>query len=142
MKKVLILCLALLLTFTLCSCWNNANCYPANEEMKANLENNGYDVSFYEDISKCEDFSAISANCAGTLIKATKGDEYIYFARLDNAENCDGVYDILESICKNYNALVLLENDEKFGNIVYCATTDAVKFAGIQVVKVDVDVKV
>ncbi len=44
----------------------------------------------------------------------------------------------MEKNCENYNSLVKIENDEKFGNIVYCGTENAIDAAGIKVVKVKV----
>lgn len=96
--------------------------------MQTNLENGGYTVVVATDTDGKK----------GMYITATKGSEYIYFYRLDNAEDCLYFYDILETDHEDYNSLVKIENDVKFGNIVYCGTENAVNTAGINVVKVNV----
>lgn len=145
MKKALILFVAsilLVLAFAVSACSddNGGTYYPTNEEMKNNLEEKEYTVEVYENINYHKFFIAISAYYDGTLIEAVKGDDYIYLFRLNNYEQCDAVYAILEANCTNYNSLVKIENDEKFGNIVYCGTANAISAAGIKVVNVDVKV--
>ena len=147
MKKsfiTVLVCLMAILTFTLTACGDD-NCgtyYPANDEMKTNLENNGYVVTLYQDLSDNDDNRHY-----GTLLFASEDREgeqreYLYFYRLDKTTSCEYYYNALEQNCENYNSLVKIENDDKFGNIVYCGTEKAVNDAGIKVVKVDVDVKV
>lgn len=129
------------LTFALTACDDkNGTYYPDNSEMKTNLENNGYVVTIYQDLSDNE-----GNQHAGTLLFASKSreneqEEYLYFYRFDNANSCDYYYTAMESECKNYNSLVQIKNDEKFGNIVYCGTNKAIDDAGI--IMVDVKVKV
>lgn len=147
MKKIIVgifACVLLAFTLVLSACGGDKSgtYYPSNEEMKANLEKNGYSVEVYDNLHDYEWFFAISTYYDGTLIKATKGDDYIYFSRLNNANQCDALYNIMENRCENYNSLVKIINDEKFGSIVYCGTDNAINDAGIKVVKVDVDVKV
>ena len=74
----------------------------------------------------------------GTHLSALKNNEYIEFYWLDNAEDCEYFYNFLEENHANYNSLVQIENDEKFGNIVYCGTENAISISGIKVVKVKV----
>lgn len=143
MKKViasLLLVLVFFFAFALSACGDDKDgtYYPTNEEMKTNLENSGYTVEVYDDINYHEFFVMFSSIIDGTLIKAVKGDEYIYFFRLTEAWRCDTVCDVLEKKCENYNSLVKIENDEKFGNVVYCGTVKAIKASGIKVVKVKV----
>lgn len=146
MKKFLtiifasVLIVATLVT-TACVDDKSGTYYPTNEEMKANLEKNGYIVVLYQDLSDND-----GNRHDGTLLFASKSregkeDEYLYFYRLDNANSCEYYYNSMEQNCENYNSLVKIENDEKFGNIVYCGTTNAINSAGIKVVKVDVKVK-
>lgn len=146
MKKVLLGFVTLILiiaSFTLTACVddNKGTHYPSNEEMKANLEKNGYVVVLYQDLSDND-----GNRHDGTLLFASKSregedEEYLYFYRLDNASSCEYYYNSMEQNCENYDSLVKIENDAKFGNIVYCGTTNAINAAGIKVVKVDVDVK-
>lgn len=146
MKKALLGLITLILiiaSFTLTACVddNKGTYYPSNEEMKANLEKKGYVVVLYQDLS---DNDGNRHN--GTLLFASKSregaeDEYLYFYRLDNSDSCEYYYRAMEQNCENYNSLVKIENDTKFGNIVYCGTTNAINAAGIKTVKVDVDVK-
>lgn len=112
--------------------------YPTNEEMKKNLEKKGYHVKIYEDVNYQEFFIAISAYYPGTLVEAKKGENYLYFYRADTSDYCEGMYCILEESCSNPSSLVKIENDEAFGNIVYCGTASAIDAAGIRVVKVTV----
>ena len=133
MKKTFITILAcimfiLTLTLTACNDDKNGTYYPQNEEMKTNLENGGYTVSVTTDLGDKN----------GTHLSATKGNEYIEFYWLDNAEDCEYFNILLEENHTNYNSLVKIENDEKFGNIVYCGTENAISISGIKVVKVKV----
>ena len=133
MKKVfatILVCLMALLTLTLTACGDgeNGTYYPTNEEMKTNLEKGGYTVTVTTDLGDKN----------GTYLSASKDNEYIEFYWLDNAEDCKYFYNLLEENHADYNSLVLIENDEKFGNIVYCGTEKAVSVSGIKVVKVKV----
>lgn len=131
--------LFILTLFSLSGCVDKGGTYyPTNEEMKTDLENNGYTVEVYDDINHHEFFVEFSSIINGTSVKAVKGNDYIYFFRPTDSWRCDTVYDTLKENCKNYNSLVKIENDEKFGNIVYCGTKQAIKDAGITVVDVKV----
>lgn len=99
--------------------------YPGSGEMKANLETNGYTVT----ITAPDDKS-------GTHLSGVKDEEYIEFYWLDNVKDCEYFYRFPEENRSGCNSLVKLENDESFGNIVYCGTETAVNAAGIKVVKV------
>lgn len=134
MKKVfvsLFVGILLALTLTLCACSDKGGTYyPDDSEMKTNLENGGYTVTV----------TFNSADISGTRLSATKGNDYIEFYWLDDAADCEYFYNLLEETHADYNSLVIIENDEKFGNIVYCGTENAVNAAGIRVV--DVIVKI
>lgn len=142
MKKTFITvlaCLIAILTLTLTACDNKSGTYyPTNEELKTNLESNNYTVEVYEDINYHEFFVTFDSLVDGTLIKAAKDNDYIYFFRLTDSWRCDMVYNILNEKCENYDLLVKIENDGKFGNIVYCGTENAISASGIKVVKVKV----
>lgn len=145
MKKTLITILAYLmaiLTITLTACGDDKNgtYYPTNEEMKTNLESSGYVVTLYQDLTDNN-----NNHHDGTLLFASKSreneqEEYLYFYRFKNANSCEYYYNSLGQNCENYNSLVKIENDEKFGNIVYCGTENAISASGIKVVEVKVKV--
>lgn len=118
----------IVLTLTACDDNNGGTYYPKSSEMKTNLENSGYTVVVTTDLDGRN----------GTYLSATKESEYIYFYWLDDAEDCAYYYNLLEENHTDYNSLVKIENDDKFGNIVYCGTENAVNTAGIKVVKVKV----
>ena len=133
MKKLftaILVCILSVLALSLMACNDNKNgtYFPSSDEMKTNLESGGYTVTVTTDLG----------NKNGTYLSATKDSEYIYFYWLDNIEDCDYFYNLLEENHTNYNSLVKIENDDKFGNLVYCGTTNAVNIAGIKVVKVKV----
>jgi predicted small lipoprotein YifL len=141
MKKIftgILLGMLFILTFALSACSDKGGTYyPSNEEMKTNLEKNGYVVTLEQDLTDSD-----GKRHNGTLISANKDSEsnYLYFYRFDNATSCEYFYNYLEQNCENYNSLVKIENDENYGNLVYCGTSQAIKDAGITVV--DVKVKV
>lgn len=133
MKKIFVSLLAsiLFVLLALCACdGKSGSYYPTHEEMKTNLENGGYTVTVTTDLGEKN----------GTHLSATKNNEYIEFYWLDNSADCEYFYDLLEENHTNYNSLVKIENDEKFGNLVYCGTADAVNVAGIKVVNIKVNV--
>lgn len=69
---------------------------------------------------------------------AEKANDYIEFYWLNNSDDCDYFYNLLDEKHTDYNSLVQINNDEKFGNIVYCGTENAVNDAGIKVVVVKI----
>lgn len=138
MKKVLIgalISVLTFLTFALSACGedNGGTYFPDRSEMSNNLVTNGY---------KTYSTSVLVGRGTGTFLSATKDEDYIKFYWLDDSGDCDYYYNLLEEDNPDYNVLVKIENDEKFGNLVYCGTENAVNAAGIRVVKVDVGVKV
>lgn len=134
MKKLLVavlICLLSLFALQLAACGvDDGTYYPKSDEMKTNLENSGYTVNVTTDLT----------DKSGTFLSAIKESEYLYFYWLDNAEDCAYYCNLLEENHPDYNSLVKIENDEKFGNIVYCGTENAVNASGIKVVKVKVNV--
>lgn len=145
MKKLLVAfygCLISVFIFCFAACGvdEGGTYYPDNSDMKVNLENNGYVVTLYQDLSDNDGYRH-----GGTLLYASRTreygkEEYLYFYRFENVASCDYYFEAMEKDCENYNVLVKLENDKKFGNIVYCGTTDAVDAAGIKAVNVNLKV--
>lgn len=137
MKKYLTIlaCLITILTLTLAACGddNNGTYYPTLNEMKSNLDKNGYTVNYVIGERNSEGNGYVVDS-----LFATKGDDYICFYWVEDSAHCNHYYGKLQEIhpdCINY---VLIENDEKFGNIVYCGTENAIRASGIKVVKVKV----
>lgn len=133
MKKLLatiLVCILSVLTLSLMACNDEkgGTYYPKSDEMKTKLENGGYTVTVTTDLGDKN----------GTHLSATKDNEYVYFYWLSNGEDCEYFYNLLEENYGDYNSLVKIENDEKFGNIVYCGTENAISVAGIKVVTVKV----
>jgi predicted small lipoprotein YifL len=141
MKKIftsILLGLLFVLTFALSACGDKGGTYyPTNEEMKTNLEKSGYVVTLEQDISDSD-----GNRHNGTLLSANNDSkvEYLYFYRFDNSTSCEYFYNYLEQKCEGYNSLVKIEDDENFGNLVYCGTAQAIKDAGITVVDVKVNI--
>lgn len=134
MKKilsVLILCLLTICTLSITACDDDENgtYYPDKSEMSYNLMTNGYQTYAT---------SILAGDGTGTFLSATKDGDYIKFYWLDNADDCDYYYKLLEENNSDYNVLAKIENDDNFGNLVYCGTENAINAAGIKVVKVKV----
>lgn len=135
MKKVFtsfLLGLIFVLTFALSACGNDKDetYYPSFNEMKNNLECSGYNIDTLTGID----------NDIVTTLSAYKENDYIVFYWIKNASDCQHYYNRCRELHSDCEVLVSIENDEKFGNIVYCGTENAVNTAGIKVV--DVKVKV
>lgn len=94
--------------------------YPKSNEMKTNLENSGYNV----------DVTTELGDKNGTYLSATKENKYIYLYWLDNVEDCEYYYNLLEDNYVDYNSLVQIKNDEK---LVYCRTENAINTVEIKV---------
>lgn len=133
MNKILIIlvCLMAILTSALTACGNDKNgtYYPPNNEIETNLKNAGYTIYF----------TNTEMGWGGYAINDDES-EYIYFCRPKTEENCETYYKIYENNCINYDVIVKIVNDKKFGNIVYCGTENAVKASGIKAVEVKVKV--
>lgn len=144
MKKVftsLLLGALFVLTFALSACGDKGGTYyPSDSEMKTNLEKAGYVVTLYQDLTDNNGNKHAGTHLFASKSRENENEEYLYFYRFDNASSCDYYYKAMEKDCENYNSLVKIENDEKFGNIVYCGTKKAIDDAGIKIV--DVKVKV
>lgn len=132
-KLFVVLCVicVMLLSFGLTACGDDKNgtYYPDKSEMSYNLVTNGYQTY---------STSILVGEGTGIFLSATKDGDYIKFYWLDSPDDCDYYYHLLEEDNPDCNVLVKLENDEKFGNIVYCGTENAINDAGITVVKVKV----
>ena len=142
MKKVILSFVAsicLILTFALAACNqdNSGTYYPTVNEMAANLEKKGYRTQF-----AIGERNAEGCGYVVDSLDATKDDDYIYFYWIEDATYCNVYYDKLQELHPDCPNFALIENDDIFGNIVYCGTNNAVKAAGIKVVKVDVNVKI
>lgn len=138
MKKVLIGLMAsilLILSFALCACGENETYYPTLDEMQSNLAQNGYRVEFAVGERNPEGGGYVVDS-----LFATKGDDYICFYWIEDAAHCNVYYDKLQELYPDCPKRALIENDEKFGNLVYGGTEKAIDDAGIIVVNVKVTV--
>ena len=136
MKKAfvtILACLITILTLTLTACGNdnNGTYYPTLNEMKSNLDKKGYTVEYAigERNSEGKDYVVDS-------LFARKGDDYIIFYWVEDSAHCNHYYDKLQELHPNCPNYVSIENDEKFGNIVYCGPENAIKASGIKIVEV------
>lgn len=134
MKKIkklaaLIICFSIIF-LTACGKDGQGTYYPDTDEMQKNLEKEGYTVTIN---------SNIHDEYTGTELFAQKDEEFIVFYWLDDAEAVDDFSDIIENSNFRYNKFITMENDSKFGNIVFCGTNKAVDDAGIIIVEVKVE---
>ena len=126
MKKtrisILICLLAVLFITTLTACGDkDSGTYPNPENMKSNIERNGYTVSVSTDLGDKE----------GTHLSAKKDDEYIEIYLLKNLVDGDYFYNKVKNDYTNYTAVAEIVDDETYETLVYCGTVAAVKDAGI-----------
>lgn len=134
MKKIkkiatLVICFSIIF-LTACGKDGQGTYYPNVEEMEKNLKEEGYTVTIYNDIH---------IEHTGTGLFAEKDEELIVFYWLDDGEAVDDFSDMIENSNFKYNKFITLENDSKFGNIVFCGTNKAVDDAEIVIVEVKVD---
>ncbi len=141
MKKCILVLISLSVVFTLCACGGgkdkNGTYYPDFEEMKANLNESGYTVS---DSSPNLPGDSSSVSYTGSYLSATKGEEYIVFYWLDEADAVDYFANRVEESGVSCNKFITLKNDEKFGSLICCGTEKAIEDAGIRIVDVKVNV--
>lgn len=132
MKKAfitIVVCIMAILSFALTACVDDKNgtYYPPNNEIETNLKNAGYTTCFTD----------TESGWGGYAINDDES-EYIYFGRFKTEDICEQYYKIYEANCVNYDVLVKIVNDKKFGNIAYCGTENAIKASGIKIVEVKV----
>lgn len=137
MKKTLITiltCLMVILTLMLTACGDNTSGdnFPNSNDMRTNLERNGYTVSVTTDLDDKE----------GTHLSAKKSDEYIEFYWLENLADADYFYEKVKNDFPDYTAAAEIVNDETFGIVVYCGTVTAAEDAGIKTIVIKGDFKV
>lgn len=143
MKKILNSLLLICLTAVFCSFFaackdkvtGSGSYFPDQDEMRANLANAGYEYTTISNIM------LIDGYCI-TELSAEKNGDYIDFYWLYTPEQCDTYYNELSEKYPEYDVLIKIENDEKYGCIVFCGTTSAIDAAGIRIVDVNVDVSV
>lgn len=139
MKKGILIFVTIAIVFTLCACGGekNGTYYPNFEEMKSKLNESGYTLSTSSpdlpgDIS--------DVRYTGSYLSATKGEEYIIFYWLNEADAVDHFAKRIEESGVSYNKFITLKNDEKFGSLICCGTEKAIEDAGIRIVDVKVNV--
>ena len=133
MKKIVVLSLLIVTTmlFSACSSSKNGTYYPDSKEMQNNLEKENYQVQVQ---------SVQTDEYSGTYLIAENNDDYIEFYWLDESKDLNSIETNLKEKYSNYAKFVCLENDSKFGALVFCSTEKAMNDAGIEIV--DVKVKI
>lgn len=125
MKKAIIptICAAALF-FT--GCGNKQSVIPSQAELQSSLKANNY----VAEIS--------TQDVDGSVLSAKSGDNFLEVYRLNSAEECNRVYQVVSSANPNAEQLYQLTDDAEFGNVIICGTKEAVKQAGIKIVSVKV----
>ena len=131
-KRLFLVFTSMILTFFSCGKRENGTYYPDSVEMQENLEKHGYVVKI----------SSLESDKKGRWLSAEKVGEYLEFYLLENAEYAEIISEELEKKYVNYEKLVCIKNDEKFGTLVFCGSDSAVEASGIRNVNVKVDTKV
>ena len=72
----------------------------------------------------------------GKVLTAKKGSDFLAYYKLNSAEECDRLYDVVIGANPDADVSCKYTNDENFGNVIICGTKDALKTAGITIVKV------
>ena len=72
----------------------------------------------------------------GQALTAKKGSDFLAYYKLDTAEECDRLYDVVVNANPDADRTCKYTNDEAFGNVIICGTDGAIKAAGIKIVKV------
>ena len=130
MKKKIIVLIITIVGMFLVACGNGQGTYfPDSSEMQANLEKKKYEVEI-ETIQN-DDYS-------GTCLTAEKKDEYIEFYWLDDGSSITELAQELEDKYPDYNRLVSMEQDSKFGTFIFCSSEKAFDDSGIVIVEVKV----
>lgn len=105
-------------------CGSKSSVIPDNGTIESNLRENKYTVS-----TSTQDMD-------GTMISAISGSENLTFLRLNSSEECNRLYDVVVNANPNAEVTYKYADDAEFGNVIICGTKDAVKAAGITIVKV------
>lgn len=123
MKKAIIptVCAAALL---FSGCGEKTSVIPDTAAVEASLQSANYVVT------------VSSQDVDGKVLSAKKGSDFLTYYKLDHAEDCDRLYDVVVSANPDADVSCKYTNDENFGNVIICGTKEAVKTAGIKIVKV------
>ena len=129
MKKTvmsMLICLLAVLTIALSACGDNQSGenFPNSNDMKTNLEQQGYTVLVTTDLG----------DKAGTHLSAKKDEEFIEFYWLENLADADYFYDKVKIDFPDYTAAAEIVDDKNHKNLVYCGTVTAVEDAGIKTI--------
>jgi hypothetical protein len=131
-KKIIILLISVIgILLTACGGDGQDTYYPSCSQMQENLQNKYYQVNVQ---------TIQNDLYSGTCLTAKKGDEYIEFYWLDSCNTITSIEQDLITKYPNYNKLISMENDSKFGTFIFCSSEKAMNDAGIVIV--DVKVKV
>ncbi|MEE0060275.1 MAG: hypothetical protein UE295_05555 [Acutalibacteraceae bacterium] len=135
MKKIVLALVLAVMGVFLVACGGNGQgtYYPDSSEMQENLLKKKYEV----DVQKVDE-----DGCKGTWLKAEKKDEYIEFYWLDEYDDNDlqKIAENLEEDYPDYDRLITMGDDSKFGTLAFCSTEKAMDDSGIVTVEVKVKV--
>lgn len=131
MKKysIVFLCMLLCLLLTACGKNEQGTYYPDSTEMYHNLDADGYEVSVTNDVN---------GDMTKTCLTAKKGDDYIVFYWLNEGIDVDPIAAQVKNEYESYDQFVSIQDDSKFGSLVFCGTSNAVNASGIIIVDVKV----
>lgn len=115
--------------FCACSKEHTGTYYPKMKEMRKNLNANGY---------ACTNVTDKTENGTEIYLLGTKGEEFIECYWLDSADRAETIAEQMKERNEHYDRFICMENDQKFGTIVVCATEEAFETSGIQIVEVKV----
>ena len=106
-----------------CGC-GSKKYFPNSTLMQKKLERNGYNVN---------SSTSFGEEYVGAHLYAYKDDDFIDIYWLNSDEFFDKiVYSFNNRNCEKFYSM---ENDERFGSIIFCATDGAFNDSGISIVK-------
>lgn len=124
MKKYMVLFITGALCLALAAC-GKGTYFPSSDAMQKNLEAAGYTVAVTDDLE---------GGLAGTHLSAVKGGDYLEFYWLDNGGSVESLSHELKAAYPDHETFVSMEDDEKFGSLIFCGTSRAAADAKIEIV--------
>lgn len=123
MKKQLFATLCAASMLMLAACGSKTSVIPDNATIQSNLQNNKYTVS------------TNSQDIDGTALTAISGSESLTVLRFNSAADCDRYFSEKIEGTNTAGNSYKFSNDAEFGNIIISGTKEALKAAGITIVK-------
>ena len=91
-------------------CGEKQSVIPDTSAVQSVLQNANYVVS------------VSSQDVNGMALTAKKGDDFLAYYKLDTAEECDRLYDVVIGANPDADVSCKYTNDENFGNVIICGT--------------------